>query len=168
MQSSPLPKQTAATLAALVNVILPGDATFPSAAEVGVHLWLMEKMRAEYDVATIDHVAGLLNQDGEFAAQTADKQTAIIAQFERDHPDLFGFMRNAIYLGYYQTPPVVQAVRALGRDYNHAPQPDGYQLAPFDPATLPEVKRGYYIPTDAVQRVDLSGIDMHGLKPIVE
>jgi hypothetical protein len=161
------PRQTASTLAALVNVILPGDSLFPSAADVGTHLWLMEKLHAEYDTSVIDRVIHFLNQTQDFAAQAPAEQIEIVARFERDEPDLFGFIRSVIYLGYYQTLPVVQAVRQLGRDYNQTPQPSGYELAPFDPSTLPAVRRGRYIATEDVSRVDLSGIDMGGLKPVV-
>jgi len=160
-------RQIASTLAALVNVILPGDSLFPPAADVGTHLWLMEKMQAEHGTAVVDRVVRTLNQAQEFVSQTIAEQTAIVAQFERDEPNLFGFIRHAVYFGYYQTLPVVQAVRQLGREYNHTPQPDGYELAPFDPSTLPTVKRGSYIATEDVKRVDLSQIDMAGLKPIV-
>lgn len=164
------PSQTASTFYALVNVLLPGDDLFPPAGAVGVHLWLMEKLRAHFAEAedAIARIVEALNhgQARPFADLEASAQTSAVAQFEREMPDLFAFVRAAVYFGYYQTPPVIEAVRALGRDYNAAPQPHGYTLAPFDPATLPAQPRGYYVKTDDVRPVETNTLDMHGLRPI--
>ena len=52
---------------------------------------------------------------------------------------------------------MIAAIRSLGIVYNDAPQPEGYAMRPFDPALdLPKEKRGRFVPTDAVARVDLS------------
>jgi hypothetical protein len=55
---------------------------------------------------------------------------------------------------------VIAAIRALGHDYNDAPQPDGYAMRPLARALdAPAVPRGQYVATSDVTRVDLSGLD---------
>ncbi|MGQ9887279.1 MAG: gluconate 2-dehydrogenase subunit 3 family protein [Aggregatilineales bacterium] len=170
MPPSAAPAQTASTFRALVNVLLPGDDLFPPAGEVGVHLWLMDKLRSHFDEAedVFTRIAQALNRGHArpFADLDASAQASAVAQFERELPDLFAFVRAAVYFGYYQTPPVIEAVRALGRDYNAAPQPQGYTLAPFDPATLPAQPRGRYVRTEDVRPVETENLEMHGLRPI--
>lgn len=164
------PSQTASTFHALVNVLLPGDDLFPPAGEVGVHLWLMEKLSAHFAEAedVLARIVQALNhgQPRPFSDLEAAAQTSALTQFERDMPDLFALIRAAVYFGYYQTPPVIEAVRALGRDYNAAPQPHGYALAPFDLTTLPAQPRGHYIKTNDVRAVETGDLEMHGLRPI--
>ncbi len=66
-----------------------------------------------------------------------------------------------VYLSYYENPAVVEAVRGLGHTYNDAPQPAGYAMAPFDPADplqAPTHRRGRFVATNRVRRVDLSAL----------
>ena len=72
-------------------------------------------------------------------------------------PVRFAFARFATYLAYYQTPAVILALQRTGHDYNDAPQPLGYQMAPFNPAIhTPKTPRGTYMKTDEIVRLDLS------------
>ena len=50
-------------------------------------------------------------------------------------------------------------MRALGHVYNDAPQPAGYAMAPFDetdPLQAPAHRRGHYVGTEDVTRLDLA------------
>ena len=72
------------------------------------------------------------------------------------------------YLSYYENPDVIAGVRALGHRYQESPQPKGYPMARFDPSDpqqAPSHRRGRFVPTDRVQRVDLSPLPDDPLAP---
>lgn len=146
----------AAELAALVDTMIPGDGLFPSAAAVGTHGLAGPRLR---QLIGRDGLARLGATLGLLAARDAVGRRAALAGLEAADPELFATVRMAVYLSYYEQPAVVDAVRALGHDYNDAPQPAGYALEPFDPAQdLPKRPRGSFVPTAEVRRVDLSGL----------
>ncbi len=143
-------------LQTLADVLLPGDDVFPSAAVVGAHGLLAERLRERLG---IDAVAGVLAKlalaaDGHsLAGLDPAAQVAAVQRFAHDEPELFAAVRDILYFSYYQSPLVVAAIRDFGIPYNDAPQPLGYAMDPFD-ATLgqdaPSQPRGSYIPTDEV------------------
>lgn len=114
-------------LAALLDALLPGGEGFPAACAAGIAATV--RARLGDDVAA-RLAAALLVTDG-------------LASLERDRPALFDLFRRVAYLAYYQAPAVIAAIRATGIDYRGAPQPRGYDLAPFDPAAdAPTHRRG--------------------------
>jgi hypothetical protein len=152
--------EVAAIYTALVDALLPGDADFPPASAVGTQAWLLEKLREHRPSGDIEQVVITLGGES-FLAGAAEARAAAVSRFEREQPELFGFVLRAVYFGYYQSPLVTQAIRALGHDYNDAPQPKGYVVEPFDPeANLPKHSKPFYIPTDKMTRVDMSAINM--------
>jgi hypothetical protein len=81
-------------------------------------------------------------------------------ELEQSRPELFRLLRFATYLAYYESPVVIAALRRLGHDYNDAPQPLGYAMAPFDPVRhLPQSPRGSYKATESIVRLDTSSLD---------
>ncbi len=156
------PRQRAVVLAALVEMLLPGDAVFASAAEVGVQAKLAERLADHSGQAALDRliaaVAGLVE------AAPGEARRQIVAAFEAAEPALFATVRAICFTAYYESPFVQEAIRSLGFAYNTAPLPKGYGLKRFDPATdAPRHGRGHYVPTEAVRRVDLSGLDIREL-----
>lgn len=92
----------------------------------------------------------------------------MLAKLEADLPELFQAARMVAYLSYYENPDVIEAVRSLGHRYNASPQPAGYPMAPFDPddaQQAPTHRRGGYVATDKVRRVDLSSLPEDPLAP---
>jgi len=88
--------------------------------------------------------------------------TAALEAFEQAIPLAFlSLWRLAVY-GYYSRPETIAAIaRDLAPAYHGAPLPLGYAHAmaswdPTDPLQMPRNPRGTYIPTDHIQRVDLS------------
>lgn len=157
------PAERAQVLAALVETLLPGDGLFPSAAAVGLQAKLADRLVATADMATLEKLTTTL--DGLRDATGDNARRDLVAGFERDEPDLFARVRAICYTGYYESPLVQAAIHELGFAYNAAPLPDGYPLSPFDPATdRPTHGRGHYVPTDQVQRVDLSNLDIEELR----
>ena len=160
------PAEVARTLAAFVDVLIPGDADFPPASAAGAHGLVMDRIRARLGREAFGRIVVALDRSGPFLLATPEGRGAAVAAMEREEPELFVFLRFATYLSYYETPGVVATLRALGHDYNDAPQPEGYAMAPFDPTPgdhLPATPRGSYKRTEEIARVDLSGLAELGL-----
>ena len=156
------PRKRAATLAALVDVLLPGDALFASAAEVGLQAKLAERLADHSGEAAVDRLIASL--PGLVEAASGEARQRIVAAFEAAEPALFATVRSICFTSYYESPFVQEAIRSLGFAYNTAPLPKGYGLKRFDPATdAPRHGRGHYVPTEAVRRVDLGGLDIKEL-----
>jgi hypothetical protein len=157
-------KALAAELAALVDVLVPGDEAFPPASAVGVQAKLADRlilMRGEDAVPAL--VETLAAAGGPLARLARDARTALLASLERERPDDFLLVRNIVYLSYYESPAVHVAIRAMGFTYHAAPLPQGYEVGRFDPATdTPRHGRGAFVRTDEVRRVDLSQLDFVG------
>jgi hypothetical protein len=157
-------KALAAELAALVDVLVPGDDTFPRASEVGVQAKLADRlilMRGEGAVPAL--VEALASAGGPLHRLDGAGRVAVLSRLERERPDDFLLVRNIVYLSYYESPAVHAAIRALGFTYHATPLPAGYDVGRFDAKTdTPRHGRGGFVPTDAVRRVDLSRLDFVG------
>jgi len=154
-------KALAAELAALVDVLVPGDETFPPASEVGVQAKLADRwtqMRGEGAVHAI--IEAHAATGGPLARLDGDGRAAVLARVERERPDDFLLVRNIVYLSYYESPAVHEAIRAMGFTYHATPLPTGYDVGRFDAANdMPRHGRGAFVRTDEVRRVDLSKLD---------
>jgi hypothetical protein len=140
-------------LVGLMDALLPGGAGFPAASATGMAALLAARLR-HADAALPGRLAASL------AAAEAPKDSAAwhdaAAKLQASEPELFDELRKYAYLTYYEQPDVIAAIRALGFRYNDAPLPAGYPDEPFDVAKdAPRHARGRWVPTDAVQRVDL-------------
>lgn len=132
----------------LADVLLPGDDLFPAASASGMAGLLLARMRG----AGGDLIGRVLVSVGEPSVDT-------VARLAAAEPDLFDSLRKIVFVTYYEQELVVDAIRALGMPYNHAPLPAGYLPEPFDPATdAPRYRRGGWVATDAVLAADLSGL----------
>lgn len=150
---------TARTVESFVDTMIPGETPFPAASEVRVHAWLIERCEQDDVTEMLDDLVGFLDADFAFAEATTEQRADRVRDLERSEKEMFQYLMAATYFGYYQTAAVVEAVNTLGRPYNHAPQPRGYQMLAFDPGALPSEPRGSYVATAEVQPVDLSGLD---------
>ena len=116
-------KALAAELAALVDVLVPGDDAFPPASEVGVQAKLADRwtlMRGDGAVRALDRGAGR----GRRPARPAGSATGAprsLTRIERERPDDFLLVRNIVYLSYYESPAVHEAIRAMGFTYHATP-----------------------------------------------
>ncbi|MCS7256819.1 MAG: hypothetical protein NZ562_09410 [Thermomicrobium sp.] len=161
-RASLAPGTLASEVAALIDTLVPGDDLFPSASQAGAVGLVFDRLRTLEGEEFVEQVLQeLWSWSGGRLLATLDptERAELVARLEREQPRWFEQVRFVTYLSYYQLPPVVRAVRALGFDYNEAPQPKGYQMDPFDPASdLPTMPRGSYVPTEAVRRVSLEGL----------
>jgi hypothetical protein len=167
-----LSEEERATLAVALDALLPPEpeGTFPAPSETG--------MIDDFILARVPEAA---DERGwtPFPGITADglRQTlAALAQLERDletmtdallafeqaEPAAFRALWQLAVYGYYSRPETIAAIsRDLSPAYHGAPLPLGYAhaIAPWDgndPLQLPRKPRGAYLPTNLVQRVDLS------------
>jgi hypothetical protein len=156
------PAEAAKLLADLADVIVPGDASWPSAATVGAQGLVATRLLEELGEAKLARIApALLRAGGPLAGRDEAAKVAIVRAFEAEEPALFGWLRDAIYLAYYESPFVAAAIRAKGRPYELRPHLTGYPLPPFDPVNdTPRHGRGRWVATEAVPRLDAEPLDL--------
>ena len=163
------PAAIAAMLKELVDVLLPGDGRFPAASEAGIHGVVADRLVAQAGESALDDLAATVAAcGGPLTPLGPAERQAVVRRFEETHPERFETLRMIAYLAYYESPAVVRAVRALGHVYNDAPQPLGYAMAPFDerdPAQAPAHRRGGYVRTEEVARLDLAPLPLEPLAP---
>ena len=159
----------AAMLRELVDVLLPGDERFPAASDAGTHGVVADRLVAQMGEAALDDLAQTIETcGGPLGSLDATERQDVVRRFEAAHPEQFETLRMIAYLAYYESPAVVRAVRALGHVYNDAPQPEGYVMAPFDesdPHQVPPHRRGSYVRTEGVTRLDLTPLPSEPLAP---
>lgn len=155
------PGEIAATLAAFVDVLLPGDTDFPAASTVGTQGLLAERLRQRLGNDGVEQLAEALSEGRSFGALTREQQTSAVAQLEQQKPDLFALAYTTANYAYYQSPVVIASIRALGHDYNDSPQPEGYELKPFDftpGVDVPMNPVGTYKWTEEIEPVNTSSL----------
>lgn len=150
----PSPPLAARALAGFADALLPGDDLFPSASAVGAHGVMAARLRDRLGKDAVHGLAAELVARGGL-----DDAPDAAVRLEAEEPRLFDTARAFLTFAYYEAPAVIAAIRALGHDYNDAPQPKGYEMRPLDPARdAPAVLRGGFVATEDVVRVDLSGL----------
>jgi hypothetical protein len=117
-----------AVLAALLDAMLPGDGTFPPASRTAIAPTVRARLTQLGGAETEARIAAAWLAAGGGAVDA-------VTLLERERPALFDHLRRAAYLAYYEAPGVIAAIRATGVDYRGAPQPGGYDLGAFDPAS---------------------------------
>ena len=158
-----------ATLGAAFDALLPPDGTFPYPSQTRmIDDFILRRVPAPgsgwipYPGLDSDGLRAIIA----LLAEATD-MAAALAAFEREAPvDFRALWQLAVY-GYYSRP---ETIAAIARDhtpaYHGAPLPLGYAHAiePWDatdPLQNPQHRRGSYLPTEAVRRVDLSGLPMN-------
>jgi hypothetical protein len=153
-------------LGAALDALLPPEGSFPPPSQTDmIDAFILRRIPAA-GAGPLPYPG--LNADGLRAILArlvvGDGMTAALEALEREQPDEFlALWRLAVY-GYYSRPETIAAIqRDLAPAYHGAPLPLGYAhaIAPWDPADpfqRPQRPRGSYIPTEAVARVDLSGL----------
>jgi hypothetical protein len=148
-------------IAGLAETLLPGGDGFPAASAISLAPLLAVRLRAA-DAALPTRLRDAL------AAQPAPPESDWVEatrRLEATEPKSFDALRKYAYLTYYEQPAVVDAIRALGFHYNHAPLPEGYPEEPFDPATdAPTHRRGRWIATADVTRVDVESLGLERVR----
>ena len=146
-------------LQGLIDALLPGGNGFPAASATGMAELLAARLAAT-DPTLLGRLTEGLCTRGALPA-SPERWHDAAARLEADEPKLFEEVRKYAYLTYYEQPDTIAAIRALGLRYNDAPLPDGYPAERFDASTdAPRHRRGRWIATEQVQRVDLSRLGL--------
>ena len=145
-------------LVQIADVLLPGDDSFPSASASGMAEMLLARLHDHPSSDLPERLlAAVVAAGGPLASLPPPECAAVVARLEKSEPKLFDEIRKIIYITYYEQESVVAVIRALGTPYNISPLPDGYPSEAFDAAgDAPRHRRGHWIATDHVMRVDLS------------
>lgn len=156
------PAGGATLLADLVETLLPGEGAWPSGRDAGVQHPLALRLLEERGRAALPALAkALLAAGGPLAGLDENARVAVVQRLEAAEPLLFGFVRDAAYVAYYENPFVAEAINASGHRYELRPHVKGYPLPRFDIARdAPKHGRGRYIKTADVRHVDISGLDL--------
>jgi hypothetical protein len=142
------------------DVLLPGDDLFPSASGSGMAESLFVRLSTGPNAKVFGELEATLTVAGEPSAVELRRIVPVIEKSERK---LFEEVRKIVYITYYEQDSVITAIRSLGTPYNVAPLPDGYPIDMFDGGRdAPKHRRGHWIATDQVTRVDLSAFDHLG------
>ena len=160
--AKPAPAAAAALLADFVDVLIPAGGDWPSAATVGVQAFLATRLFEDLGRGHFARLAtAILAAGGPFTDRSEEERIAIVARFEAAEPALFGWVRDAAYIAYYENPFVAAVINAQGHPYDVRPHLKGYPLQPFDiDRQTPRHGRGSYIATQDVRRVDTSTLDL--------
>jgi hypothetical protein len=152
------PASSCALLADFMDVLLPGDGAWPSARNVGVQGYVAVRLLEERgNVALPGVMKAMLDAGGPLEGLDEAARIEVVKRFEAAEPTLFGWLRDAAYVAYYENPFVAEVINAKGFLYELRPHIKGYALPRFDPAhDAPRHGRGRYIPTDQVRRIDTS------------
>lgn len=143
-------------LAAVLDCLVPGDGDFPCASATGApddvvaHAGEDAGAWLRPGLAALDAAAG-----GDFLGLDGAARIDALARVEREDGDFFDALLELAYYCYYMQPPVVDAIRRMGTEYNLTPQPGGYRVEAFDPAdpeTMPARPCGSYKRTEDIAR----------------
>jgi hypothetical protein len=146
-------------LLGLVDTLLPGGAGFPVASATGMIRQVATRL-CLVDVNLLERLVAVFAAWGDLPRDDSGWRDAA-SRLEVLEPKMFDEVRKYAYLTYYEQPPVIEAIRALGFHYNDAPLPAGYPNEPFEYARdAPRHGRGCWIPTDAIHRVDLNQLGL--------
>ncbi len=156
------PVASVGLLADLVDVLLPGDGSWPSGRTVGVQSLLALRLLEQRGKAEFARVAQIiLAAGGPLSGLDEAARIAVVARFEANEPALFGWIRDVAYVTYYENPFVAEVINAQGHVYELRPHIKGYPVPRFDPErNTPRHGRGRYVPTEAVKHVDTAALNL--------
>lgn len=141
-------------LVRVADRMIPADATWPAPSSTEIRIYMARGAQRKADVALLVEAVGAVRDAG-----GEDALDAVLRTLQQHRPVCFRAVQEFVYYGYYAQPEVVRTIReALDCDYISPPQPRGYDM-PFDTDIRPTTRQAC-VPTDAVRRVDLTGVDL--------
>ena len=131
-------------LDAVVDLIIPPGDGVPGGGEAGVaeHVegiaGVTPQSRAllTNGLKAIEATSGG-NYSRELLGLSDREKTEVLRQVESEHAEFFAALVRETYSGYYSSPDVLRAKRLPLA----APQPEGYEVQPFDEALLKGVRK---------------------------
>jgi hypothetical protein len=156
------PAGAATLIADFVDVLIPGEGVWPSAKTVGVQGHLALRLMEERGKNALPALVKAIEAaGGPLGPLDEPTRVAVVQRLEVAEPDLFGWVRDATYIAYYENPFVAEAIVLTGHPYELRPHIKGYPVGRFDlERDTPRHGRGRYTKTSDVRRVDISGLDL--------
>ena len=134
----------ASLLKDVINRIVPAEEEFPGAGDLGLASYIdsaaleSAKLKRLFltGLAHIEIVASrAMGQDfGDLSGEDKDR---VLMRVEEEQPDFFRALVQYTYNGYYTNPAIFPLIGYEG----HPPQPQGYDMEPFDPRLLDIVRK---------------------------
>jgi Gluconate 2-dehydrogenase subunit 3 len=128
----------------VLNRIIPGTGAFPGAGDLGVVAyldavigrsaelrWLFSRGVTQLDITSQELYAQA------FGNSSDDQKDAVLRRVEATCSEFFAALVTHTYSGYYSHPSII---RLLSMDVR-PPQPQGYELEPFDLSLLDRVRQ---------------------------
>lgn len=129
------------TVKAMLDCLIPGDASgWPAAGQHGLTGRFRDLLESLFEEAESYLATVLAGLPDDFPALSADRQTACLTDLERDQPAAFEAVLKACYAAYYTDPKIRQILEKKTGYEARPPQPEGYQLPPFDESLLEPVR----------------------------
>lgn len=139
MTTNALPPDERALLAAVVDTLLPGAGDWPSAA--ALDLTDATVRLASLSLAGLAPLRRLLaGLPAGFAGASPDDREAALAAAQAGDPAAFGAALQAAYNAYYTDPRALAVVGAKTGYRGGSPQPDGYELPPFEESMIAQAR----------------------------
>jgi len=105
-----LADREAALLTRVLDRLIPSDGVMPGAGEIGVTQFINDLVvEAPHLHRPVADVLGSVGA-ADSAAATDEQMDAALRRAERDHPEAFGMLVHAAYVGYYNHPEVLDAI----------------------------------------------------------
>ena len=131
-------------LDAVVDLIIPPGDGVPGAGEAGVaeHVEGIAGVTPQSRALLTNGLKVIEATSGgsyskEFVGLPDREKTEVLEQVALQHPEFFAALVRETYSGYYSNPDVLRAKRLPLA----APQPEGYEVEPFDEALLEGVRQ---------------------------
>ena len=129
------------TIKAMLDCLIPGDASgWPAAGQHGLAGRFQELLESLFEEAESYLATVLAGLPDDFPAQGADHQTALLTALESAQPEAFEAVLKACYAAYYTDPEIRRILEEKTGYEARPPQPEGYQLPPFDESLLEPVR----------------------------
>ena len=126
-------------LDAIMDRMIPAIEDLPSAGQMGltaeiIHLATKQKRFEDlFNSATETFESSY----PDFLTRSTSVQDENLKSFESNNPDLFNTIRTIVYIVYYKDPRVHTRIGWDG----HAPQPQGYEMDPWDESVLVNARK---------------------------
>ena len=130
-------------LAAVLNRLVPPVSDLPGAGDLGIlaavegrarrHRNLRQALSTIMEAFSLDPAA---HAAGGFAALPVEEQDDSIRQIRATMPGQFDTFLKLVYTVYYMEPEVLKQIGAP----DHPPQPQGFELAPWNEAILEQAR----------------------------
>ena len=138
-----LTREQADLLTAVLNRIIPAGGEMPAAGDLGISTYVDGILFQAPHLRP--HILGLLGRiqmEGEFESLPDDGRDALLRRIEAERRESFNVLLRVVYNGYYSSGQVLEAIGWS------PPDESGYQLEPFDPGLLDNVRKRGPIYTD--------------------